>query len=135
LPGGAPFQTGGGTTRLVSPGWVIWAGAPEKFEAGTPAIVNIIAFAKALKLIRHFGKDAFRNPTAEKRSAVEILYHDELEKYSGQKLLDELSQSWSRSTTPRQVTSTKDGTLGLPQNNVQQQMNDFAKAVAQRVYS
>jgi selenocysteine lyase/cysteine desulfurase len=45
LPRGIPFQTGGGTARLVSPGWVIWANGPDKFEAGTPAIVNVIAFA------------------------------------------------------------------------------------------
>ncbi len=48
LPRGIPFQTGGGTARLVSPGWVIWAKAPDRYEAGTPAIVNVIAFAKAL---------------------------------------------------------------------------------------
>jgi selenocysteine lyase/cysteine desulfurase len=90
LPGGPPFQTGGGTTRLVSPGWVIWAHSPDRFEAGTPAIINIIAFAMALRLIRHFGNNAFRNITAEKLSAVEILYHDEMEEYSGKKLLDEL---------------------------------------------
>ena len=65
LPKGAPFQTGGGTARLVSPGWVIWAKAPDRFEAGTPAIVNVIAFAVALRLIRHFGKDAFRDAVAE----------------------------------------------------------------------
>jgi len=59
LPRGTPFQTGGGTARLVSPGWVIWAKAPDKFEAGTPAIVNVIAFAKVLRLIQHFGNDAF----------------------------------------------------------------------------
>ncbi len=90
LPGGPPFQTGGGTTRLVSPGWVIWAHSPDRFEAGTPAIINIIAFARALRLIRHFGNNAFWNITGEKLSAVEILYHDELEEYSGKKLLDEL---------------------------------------------
>ena len=27
LPRGIPFQTGGGTARLVSPGWVVWAKA------------------------------------------------------------------------------------------------------------
>ena len=37
--------------------------------------------------------NAFRNQTAEKLTAAEILYHDELEKYSGQKLLDELRQT------------------------------------------
>jgi len=93
LPRGTPFQTGGGTARLVSPGWVIWANTPDKFEAGTPAIVNVIAFAKVLRLIQHFGNDAFQGPTAEKLAATEILYHDELEKYSGRELLDELRQT------------------------------------------
>ncbi len=94
LPRGIPFQTGGGTARLVSPGWVIWAKAPDRFEAGTPAIVNIIAFAKALWLIQHFGNDIFQEEAAaEKLAAAEILYHDELEKYSGRELLDELKQT------------------------------------------
>ena len=93
LPRGAPFQTGGGTTRLVSPSWVIWARAPDRFEAGTPAIVNVIAFAGALRLIQHFGDDAFQDATAEKLTATEILYHDELEKYSGRELLAELRQT------------------------------------------
>ncbi len=93
LPRGVPFQTGGGTARLVSPGWVIWANGADKFEAGTPAIVNVIAFAKALRLTQHFGNDAFQGPTAEKLAATEILYHDELEKYSGRELLDELRQT------------------------------------------
>jgi selenocysteine lyase/cysteine desulfurase len=105
LPKGAPFQTGGGTARLVSPNWVIWAKAPDRFEAGTPAIVNVIAFAVALRFIQRVGKDAFRDAVAvqpanvqepagpEKRVAIEILYHDELEKYSGRELLDKLRQT------------------------------------------
>lgn len=90
LPNGIPFQTGGGTTRLVSRDWVIWADAPDRFEAGTPAIINVIAFAKALRLIGQYGKDAFRNPLAEKLEAAEILYHDELKEYIGQELFDKL---------------------------------------------
>ncbi|MDO8689664.1 MAG: aminotransferase class V-fold PLP-dependent enzyme [Dehalococcoidia bacterium] len=93
LPRGVPFQTGGGTARLVSPEWVIWAKAPDKFEAGTPAIVNVIAFARALHLIQHFGKDAFQDSVAANLAAAEILYHDELEQYSGQELLAELKQA------------------------------------------
>ena len=87
LPAGAPFQPGGGTARLVSPGWVVWAKAPDKFEAGTPAIVNVIAFARALQLIRQFGKDAFLEVDTKKRTAADILYHDELEKFTGRELL------------------------------------------------
>ena len=93
LPGGVPFQTGGGTTTLVSPGWVIWAKAPDKFEAGTPSIINIITFARALLLIRKSGKDIFLNPAAEKLTAADILFRDELEKYSGKELLDELRKT------------------------------------------
>jgi selenocysteine lyase/cysteine desulfurase len=99
LPKGAPLQTGGGTARLVSPGWVIWAKAPDKFEAGTPAIVNVIAFAAALRLIRRLGSDAFRDAvaakpaSAEELTAADILYHDDLVKYSGRELLAELRQT------------------------------------------
>lgn len=93
LPGGAPFQTGGGTTRLVSKEWVIWAGIPDKFEAGTPAIINVIAFAKALLLIKLSGRDIFLDPAIEKLTAKEILYHDELENFSGKELLYEFRQT------------------------------------------
>jgi selenocysteine lyase/cysteine desulfurase len=93
LPRGVPFQTGGGTARLVAPDWVIWAKAPDKFEAGTPAIINVIAFAKALQLIQYFGKDAFRKVTWERLTAAEILHQDELEEYSGRELLDGLRQT------------------------------------------
>jgi selenocysteine lyase/cysteine desulfurase len=93
LPKGVPFQTGGGTTRLISPDWVVWAHAPDKFEAGTPAIINIIAFAKALRLIRQCGKNISVEPTPEKLTAGEILYNDELSNYSGRELLDELKQT------------------------------------------
>ena len=93
LPGGAPFHTGGGTTTLVSPGWVIWANAPDKFEAGTPSIINIITFARALLLIRKSGKDIFLNPASEKQTAADILFHDGLENYSGKELLEELRKT------------------------------------------
>ena len=93
LPKGIPFQTGGGTTRLVSRDWVIWADAPDRFEAGTPAIINVIAFAKALRLMGQYGKDVFRNPSAEKLEAAEILYHDELNNYAGQELFDKLRRT------------------------------------------
>jgi selenocysteine lyase/cysteine desulfurase len=51
--------------------------------------VNVIAFARALRMIRS-GNDIFRNPAAEQLTANDILYHDELEKYSGQELLEAL---------------------------------------------
>ena len=48
LPNGKPGETGGGTTRLIGDNWAIWAGVPDRFEPGTPAIVNTIAFAAML---------------------------------------------------------------------------------------
>lgn len=59
LPRGEPVRTGGGTARLVSPNSAIWEDAPERFEAGTPAIVNVIAFACALRILRRCGSDVF----------------------------------------------------------------------------
>ena len=93
LPRGAPLQTGGGTTRLISREWIVWADPPDRFEAGTPAIVNVIAFARALRMVMLSGKDIFRNQVSEKLSAGEILYHDELEKYTGKELLEELRKT------------------------------------------
>jgi selenocysteine lyase/cysteine desulfurase len=93
LPKGVPFQTGGGTASLIAPNWVIWADTPGRFEAGTPAIINIIAFARALQLIRNSGKDTFRNVPAERMTASDILYNDELPEYSGRKLLNEFKQT------------------------------------------
>ncbi|HNT76492.1 MAG TPA: aminotransferase class V-fold PLP-dependent enzyme [Anaerolineae bacterium] len=90
LPGGAPFQPGGGTARLVFPNYVIWARGADKYEAGTPAIVNVVALARALRLIRQFGPDAFQNAEADTLSAADILYHDALEPYAGRELLEKL---------------------------------------------
>jgi len=90
LKGLTPFQLGGGTASLVSPRWVIWANAPDRFEAGTPAIINVIAFARALCLIRKSGNAIFMNSTSEELAAAQILYHDELDKYSGRELLEKL---------------------------------------------
>jgi selenocysteine lyase/cysteine desulfurase len=90
---GAPFRAGGGTTTILSPDWVIWASAPDRFEPGTPAIINIIAFAKALCLIQKSGNVIFHDAPVKELSVAEILYHDELEKYSGRELLNELRKT------------------------------------------
>ena len=71
----------------------MWAAAPDRFEAGTPAIVNVIAFARALRLTRHFGDHAFEDTAAETRTAAEILHRDELDQHTGRALLRELRQT------------------------------------------
>lgn len=93
LPKGAPLLSGGGTANLISPQWVVWASGPSRFEAGTPSIINIIAFARALQLMSQTENEIFPHPIAEKLSGSEILYHDELEKYSGKELLRELRKT------------------------------------------
>jgi selenocysteine lyase/cysteine desulfurase len=93
LPARIPYHTGGGTTRLYSDNWVIWANPPERYEAGTPAIVNVIAFAKALMVIRQHGKAVFQVIRMGPIPAREILYHGALEKFSGMELLRKVRQS------------------------------------------
>jgi selenocysteine lyase/cysteine desulfurase len=90
LPKGVPFQTGGGTAKLSSKDWVIWSSAPGKFEAGTPQIINVIAFSKALCIIKESGKESFNTDEYESSSVNDILYNDELSQYIGQELLDRL---------------------------------------------
>jgi selenocysteine lyase/cysteine desulfurase len=90
LPKGAPLLSGGGTARLVSAASVIWAKAPDRFEAGTPAVVNVIAFAAALRALGRSGGGAFRSVDGAERTAAEILYRDELEPHSGLELLARL---------------------------------------------
>lgn len=90
LPKGIPQQTGGGTARLMAKDWVVWAKAPARFEAGTPAIINVIGFCSALQLVMKFGKNTFSQPATAKNSAREIIHNDELIDYTGQELLDAL---------------------------------------------
>ena len=92
LPKGIPFQTGGSVAKMVSPNVVIWADAPQKFEAGTPCIINAIAFALGLTLKQRYGTDCFKLQEDAILTAREILYHDELTGYSGSILLAELGK-------------------------------------------
>lgn len=93
LPTGPPPFSGGGTARLVAPGWVMWAQAPDRFEAGTPAIVNVIAFARALRLARQLGGRPFAGAAGEPRTARDILYRDNLETRRGRDLLHALRRT------------------------------------------
>lgn len=92
LPKGIPFQTGGSVVKIVSPDSVIWADAPQKFEAGTPCVINAIAFAIALRIKSVLGFDCFSPDNDAVFSAQEILQEDELSEYSGQDLLTELKK-------------------------------------------
>ncbi len=86
----APSQTGGGTVRMVSRRSVVWEGAPDRFEAGTPAVINALAFARALQLARRFGSQAFKPCPHGIASPLEILHVDDLLGFSGRELLTRL---------------------------------------------
>lgn len=110
LPRGVPPQPGGGAARLVGSGWVVWAAAPDRFEAGTPAVVNVIAFARALQLAedaaRAPGGDAAGERAVAQRSARDILRHDRLDGYCGPQLLAELRKTLIGQRIP---VPTRDG--------------------------
>ena len=89
LPGGAPPVSGGGTARLISTNWVIWDKAPAKFEAGTPAVINIIAFARALQLAKKYGEGIFKDQAEQKTNSKDLLYKDQLDGLEGKELLKE----------------------------------------------
>ncbi len=93
LPDTKIFEPGGGTTRLYSADWVMWAKSPEKFEAGTPAIINIIAFAKALLMIKKHGEKIFIAQSAEPMTAEDILFGGKLMEQKGSFLLNNLRKT------------------------------------------
>ncbi len=87
LPKGVPFQTGGGTVRMVSRRSVVWEGAPDRFEAGTPPVINAVAFARGLELARSFGIRSFQPGASETAAPHEILHRDDLQEFTGRELL------------------------------------------------
>lgn len=90
LPVGPPAEQGGGTTKLYGPDWVLWAGMPDRFEAGTPAILNVIAFARALQLMKPYGREVFRNTQPSGMTPADILFRDEPSGSTGAELLESL---------------------------------------------
>lgn len=92
LPARLPFVNGGGTARLVSAEWEVRAGVPSRFEAGTPAIISVIAFAEAIKLVLSEGAGPVY-PVNVPSSAERILAEDEFNGVSGTVLLDKLREA------------------------------------------
>lgn len=53
-----PYQTGGGEIRAVYLDHTEYAELPDKFEAGTPAIADVIGLGAALDYVRNLGVEA-----------------------------------------------------------------------------
>lgn len=93
LPGAEAFEDGGGTARLTGPDWVVWTRGEGRFEPGTPSVANVVAFARALQLLKKYGKDAFSPSLGDNKTVSEILYCDAYENLSGYELLSALRRS------------------------------------------
>ncbi|MFW9941311.1 MAG: aminotransferase class V-fold PLP-dependent enzyme [Candidatus Thorarchaeota archaeon] len=86
------IYTGGGMIKHVTSNYVIWADIPNRFEAGTPNILNIIGFAAFIQFVKNIN-DGFKIHLPQlKESIHEILYEDELKKFSGIELLYKLQK-------------------------------------------
>jgi selenocysteine lyase/cysteine desulfurase len=55
---GLPLLHGGGAIKLVTNDDVVWADAPERFEAGSPNVIGVVALAAACRALRAAGMDA-----------------------------------------------------------------------------
>jgi selenocysteine lyase/cysteine desulfurase len=56
--GGEPLLHGGGAIKLVTIDDVVWADAPERFEAGSPNVLGVVALAAACRALQKVGMDA-----------------------------------------------------------------------------
>ena len=90
LPEGVPFQTGGGTVKIASRDSVVWEDAPDRFEAGTPSMINAVTFAKALELTKRHGAGVFGPSGKGTAMSRDILHLDGFLEYSGRELLRRL---------------------------------------------
>jgi len=90
LPKGPPAHPGGGTIRMVSERSVDWAEAPDRFEPGTPNLMGVVAFARALALAKPACSEAPDEGKAEGRPAQEPWPADDLDHLEGSALLHAL---------------------------------------------
>ncbi|HYX06820.1 MAG TPA: aminotransferase class V-fold PLP-dependent enzyme, partial [Bacteroidales bacterium] len=70
----------------------LWGKLPDKLEPGTPALLNIIAFAKALLIVQQSGYGLFTGINGEERTGKQILEDDELNGFHGKELLQKLRE-------------------------------------------
>lgn len=84
-----PTMGGGGTTKMIATSWVIWADSPERFEPGTPAIINVIGFARALQLAKMHGERIFSFSTQTASNNLS----EETNGLRGKELLRRLNQA------------------------------------------
>jgi selenocysteine lyase/cysteine desulfurase len=67
---GEPLLRGGGAIRFVSLDDVVWADAPERYEAGSPNVIGVVALAAACRALTAVGMDAVS--AHERRTAARL---------------------------------------------------------------
>jgi selenocysteine lyase/cysteine desulfurase len=55
---GEPLLRGGGAIKLVTLDDVIWTNAPDRYEAGSPNVIGVVALAAACRQLTEIGMDA-----------------------------------------------------------------------------
>jgi selenocysteine lyase/cysteine desulfurase len=76
---GEPLLHGGGAIKLVTLDDVIWADAPDRYEAGSPNVIGAVAFAAACEALDKLGMDAI----ADRERALSAHLHDGLATIGG----------------------------------------------------
>jgi selenocysteine lyase/cysteine desulfurase len=76
---GEPLLHGGGAIKLVTLDDVIWADAPDRFEAGSPNVIGAVAFAAACEALEAIGMDAL----ADRERALSARLHAGLDAVPG----------------------------------------------------
>jgi selenocysteine lyase/cysteine desulfurase len=95
---GRPLLAGGGAIKLVTVDDVTWAPAPDRFEAGSPNVIGVIALAAACRALMQLGMDAV---AAHERSLAVRLWTG-LARVPG---LEQLTQ-WTPGTVDRVGVAT-----------------------------
>src|SRR3954451_1916370 len=55
---GEPLLRGGGAIKVVATDDVVWTDAPERYEAGSPNVIGVVALAAACRRLRAVGMEA-----------------------------------------------------------------------------
>jgi selenocysteine lyase/cysteine desulfurase len=76
---GDPLLHGGGAIKLVTLDEVVWADAPDRFEAGSPNVIGAVAFAAACDALGQIGMDA----VADRERALSARLHAGLDAVPG----------------------------------------------------
>lgn len=79
-----PLLFGGGTALLYDKEWVMYDDGPARFEAGTPPIMNVLAFTLALQLSK---AERLQWPTSKTNPLQAALLQGNCSKYEGMELL------------------------------------------------